>query len=631
MARVIGRGLSIRGKLLSIVIFWVCVSIAVGGMVAYGIYRSNSHLDELANRTIPELTLVDDIDYQVAQARRYEKEFFLFSSIPKNEQVIDKQSGYYEKLVARYQTVGNKINEFMDLSQSGTSNNPEISALLTQIVKAFQAIQTSMPEMTNQLLAGKTFLEVSELYGVYKKNVHDLEDGVKALRELILGSVAAKQAETTAFQSFHANSLIITGLLGILFGVVFGLYGSNRISTSVAQLLKGIRVAGTGKFEPIKVATRDEFAEIAGVLNETIPKIQTDEERREMEKNLIQLLEIVSDASEGDLTQRAPVTADSFGSVSDAYNLMVDGLADLLAETNQKASEVRIQTRQLLNIFQDMQTGTESQNVKVQEATASVDETAAATEAIAQKATQAQEASVSVDEATVIGNTKVVQNVEGMQLVRVIVQTINKKMKSLSERILEIGTISDLITEIATRTTILAMNASIEASRAGEQGLGFLIISDEIKKLADKSSDATKQITGIIKAVQLEAGEVTAALEDETRTVEDQTQLARETGEAFNAIENAIRSSRTVITEIHTLSENQRELTSGTVAAMGVVSQLSVKSRTMTKNSAEITGGLNQMSTELLGSLSRFRLPESDIMTSAEKVLTLDEIRGDAS
>lgn len=628
MARSFGKGLTIRGKLLGIVVFWLCVSVTVGAMVAYGIKRSNTHLDEMANHTIPELALVDDVDYQVARARRYEKEFFLFSSIPKNEHVLNKQASYYKQLEERYQVVGLKINEFKSQVQTGVVVDPEVIDLLTQVEQAYGAVQNSMPPMTAQLLAGMTFLEVPELYGVYKKNVHDLEGGVKALRELILNGVAAKQIETTAFQSFHANSLSIVGLIGILFGVGFGVFGSSRIAASVAQLLKGIRAAGTGKFRPIVVSTSDEFAEIAAVLNETIPKLQTDEERQEMERNLMQLLEIVSEAADGDLTMRAPVTADVFGSLADAYNMMVEGLADLVSDTNLKASEVGSQTRQLLEIFKGMSSVAESQGIKVLETTASVGETASAAEAIAQKATTAQGASARVDESTELGNAKVIQNVEGMQLIRVIVQTINKKMKSLSERILEIGTISDLITEIATRTTILAMNASIEASRAGEQGRGFLVISGEIKKLADKSSEATKQIGGIIKAVQMEAGEVTAALEDETRTVEEQTLLAKETGEAFFAIENSIKASRQVISEIHSLSVNQTALTAGAVEAMGIVSKLSVRNRAMTSDSVIIAGGLNQMSTNLLSSLKSFQLPEPDSVVQDEEVLTLEEIRG---
>jgi methyl-accepting chemotaxis protein len=190
------------------------------------------------------------------------------------------------------------------------------------------------------------------------------------------------------------------------------------------------------------------------------------------------------------------------------------------------------------------------------------------------------------------------------------VQVINKKMKNLSERILEIGTISKLISDIATRTTILAMNASIEASRAGEQGRGFLVISDEIKRLADKSAEATKQINGVIKSIQTDAGEVTASLEEETKTVESQTRLAQDTGDAFNSIKDAIEKSKSVVTEISELSKAQLEITKNVDEAMLRVVEISQIAQRHVEDSSKITTGLNKQSSELLLSVDTFRLPE---------------------
>ncbi len=620
------QGWKIRTKLLAMVMLLVLVSIGVGAVAYYGFTQANNSLNDMHQNLIPELTKVDEIAHNVAKARRYEKEFFLFSSLGQSEKFAKKQQSYFANLNKTYGRVAKTIESLHDEEMSeGFGSNPErveMEAMLTRLEEDFFAVQKSLKPLADKLLAGSSFLEVSKEYGVYKSNVHKLELKSRTMRENILAKLESQKAETIHFSGKLNTLIIAVGLGAAIFGIAAGLFVSNRITVPLNILMRGIESVGKGDFVEIHAPSRDEFAEIARVFNETIGRlkkyIQTDEQRQKTEENVINFLEVVSDASDGDLTVRAPVTEDAFGSIADAYNLMIESLADLLTETTRDAQEVGDESRNLNDIFMRMKSGTESQLQYVTDATDAARNTADSASEIADKAALAQSTSDKVEQATGLGSAQVAKNIEGMQLIRVTVQVINKKMKSLSERLLEIGTISQLISDVATRTTILAMNASIEASRAGEQGRGFLVISDEIKRLADESSEATKEIGGIVKAIQAEANDVTSALEEETSTVEQQTRLAQETGTALEEIERATQQSKQLVNEITGLSQNQHQASDNMVNAIRKMADITAQTSSLVTEASQISEGLNGVSEKLLGSLAQFVLSNDEPVAITE-------------
>ncbi len=603
------QGLRIRTKLLAMVMLLVGVSIAVGAVSFFGLSKA---LEQYQTHLLPDLEAAHKIDALTAKSRRYEKEFFLFSSLGDNPAYKKKQVGYSEQWLETFQSITPLLNKFQPAEHDTAEARKARQALINSVREAHSRTFNALIPLNKEMMGGKTFLESEKPYANYKAEVHQLEDSIGKLVSYLGQAMHQQRQDSIAFESEMITTLTFMSLGMILFGVIAGLFVSNRISTPLNQLMKGIETVGQGEIVVVSASSKDEFAEIARIFNETIDRIKgyikTDEQRRKTEENVINFLEVVSEAADGDLTLRAPVTEDAFGSIADAYNLMIESLADLLTDTSINAEEVGEESRHLLEIFQQMKEGADDQLHHVTDATDAAENTAESAGQIAEKAALALEAATKVDTATARGNEQVNRSIEGMQLIRVTVQVINKKMKSLSERLLEIGTISQLITDVATRTTILAMNASIEASRAGEQGRGFLVISAEIKRLADEASEATKQIGGIVKAIQSEANDVTMALEEETSTVEEQTRIAQDTGEALTAINQATGESKRVVTEITSLSQEQQQISDGMVATIRNMAEITARTSALITESAQISEGLNGVSESLLQSLAQFRL-----------------------
>lgn len=407
----------------------------------------------------------------------------------------------------------------------------------------------------------------------------------------------------------------IIALIALLFNFV---WFKSRIIRPLGIIDSSLKDVREGNYEArISITTQDEFGDIADTFNTTMDKltvlIQTDEERKQMQENIVKFLDILSSASEGDLRQRAVVTPDIFGSLGDAFNLMVDGLSDLIVKVKSSVEEVDSESNRMMKALQELESGATSQMLQVKKATGSVNEAAMSASEITDKTNTAIEISENANTAIISGSKAVESSIEGVQLIRLTIQAINKRMKYLSERLMEIVTISHLINEIANRTNILAINASIEATRAGEQGKGFVVISDEIRSLAEKAAKSTKQITEIITAVQTESALVTKHLEEETKYVEIGTKMAADTEAAFREIEKTIKNLGVIISEINSSAKGQKNLTSDAVLSIEEVQMVSLQVLKLVQDFTEISKSLTETSNVMISSAERFKLPEKNI------------------
>jgi twitching motility protein PilJ len=325
----------------------------------------------------------------------------------------------------------------------------------------------------------------------------------------------------------------------------------------------------------------------------------------------------VSTAAEGDLTIKAEVTADALGSVADAFNLMIAGLTTLVSQASNVASEIQRSTSDILSSADRMRMGAEQQASQIHNASEAVNAMSLTTQRMAENAGAATQTSVKATQAAVKGGAAVSETIKGMQRIRATVQSTGKKIKGLGERSLEIGAIIEVINEIATQTNLLALNAAIEAARAGEQGKGFAVVADEVRKLAERAARATKDITGLIKGIQVETSEAVTVMEEGTREVEEGTKLADQAGAALREIEQIVKQTSTLMTDITRAAADQVKSTESVVHTMGNISQLTQETAHGVQETVATISGLADLTKRLNDAIGRFKIGQEPVAPPA--------------
>jgi twitching motility protein PilJ len=410
-----------------------------------------------------------------------------------------------------------------------------------------------------------------------------------------------------------APAIVIFALALIAISTANVLWFRKQIIYPITVIEDAIEAIRQGNFDKrINLKTGDEFQKIAEAFNQMMDKlstlIQTEEEKREMQNNIIKFLQVMTSASEGDLTKRAEVTPDVFGSLADAFNLMADGLSQLVNEVQNSANNVGEKTVTINEIITKLKTGAQIQKNEIEKIASMISESSEIVSSTTEKTMVATDVSKEALEAINKGNEIITETMSSIQLIRAAVQVINRRMKLLSEKLMEIGTISSIISEIANRTNLLALNASLEAARAGEEGKGFIVIAEEIRGLADRTAKSSKNISEILTSIQEEASLVTKHLEEETNYVEIGTKMVTETTSIFEKIDSIISKIGDIILDINEFAKKQKNITFDEVSSIDEVKKVTENITTITEELTTLSQSLSKTSKELIEVTERFKV-----------------------
>lgn len=455
---------------------------------------------------------------------------------------------------------------------------------------------------------------------------------VSAVAVLSIGIIAsngiARQDSEQDFARGLKNSLLLALVAGVSSAGTTAALGSitakhiNKVTEDLQNQFNDVYQGNLNA--KATVYSQDEFGQLASGFNRMTKVIltttqeaqrraeETEQAKEDLQRQVIRLLDDVEGAARGDLTVQATVTADVLGAVADAFNLTIQSLREIVRQVKEAAEKVnkgstdsesyaRNQSNEALRMAEELAVTLNS----VQMMTESI-------ERVADNAREAEEVARSSSVTALKGGKAVERTVSGIFQIRETVSETARKVKRLAEASQEISKIVLLISQIAERTNQLALNASIQAAKAGEAGRGFAVVADEVRQLADRSGKSLKEIEQIVLQIQSETGSVMTAMEEGIQEVIDVTERAEQ---AKTALEDIIQVSNRIDTLVRSITADTVEQRENSRAVAQVMQSVELTAQATSQESQRVGGALQSLvgiARGLLSSVERFRIDKDE-------------------
>jgi twitching motility protein PilJ len=337
---------------------------------------------------------------------------------------------------------------------------------------------------------------------------------------------------------------------------------------------------------------------------------EIEEQNRRNQEAILRLLDELGDLAEGDLTVQASVTEDITGAIADSVNYAIEALRDLVSTINNTSEQIASAAQETRTVADRLAKASEIQARQIDNSSKTVMQMAQSMDDVSNKmASSAEVAQKSVGIAHE-GGERVRRTIQGMDAIREHIQETSKRIKRLGESSQEIGDIVALINDIADQTNILALNAAIQASAAGEAGRGFGVVAEEVQRLAERSTNATKRIEALVKTIQADTNEAVISMEKSTTEVVNGAGLAEKAGEALDEIETVSARLAELISGISEAAGQVTEMASRVSTAMTAINEITAQTSETSVTTAASVAKLDQLAQELQQSVAGFRLPE---------------------
>ncbi|HLZ32918.1 MAG TPA: methyl-accepting chemotaxis protein [Nitrospira sp.] len=546
--------LKTQAKLLTV---FGLVSLIILIMASLGVI-TNNRLSAQANYIYVEYTVpLVDFNSLLFNVNRHHETLIDVARSPRASdfeaelKALAPYRGEVERLIASYESTTLRVSS---TGRDETKDLAELKAAVTDYFNQGEAAVAAIKEsFENRSFTPSQALQMRELGQLaitvslapaYEKVAFRHAEQIKTMAE-----VAKDLAEESKTMAWNATLILVAGgCIAVVLGLSLGYWVAHKLAQGIGLVASVAQQAASGNYQArAKIASKDELGQMATSFNTMLDRITalvtSETERDDMQKRLMSFLVLVSDVGKGDLTKRGEVTADMFGNLADGFNLMIARFGQLLKQVREAAERVNKSAGALRDNAGQMAGTAKHQADESVKTLSAVEQLAAQMRQVAETAGASSESAKQVLQATERGRVAVQETVQDMQSIRAAVQRMSKQVKALGDRSLEISQIVSTIRDIANQTNLLALNAAIEAAGAGEAGARFAVVADQVRKLAESSTQATREIADLVKVIQSETQDAVVAMEQETQAVEAGSASALRTGEVFNEISGIAQRS----------------------------------------------------------------------------------------